>query len=536
MPLTNKQKAFCDEYIRNGGNATQAAVDAGYSKNTAAQIGAENLTKPYISAYIAERQNKIDSENICSLREIQEFRTRVLRGEEKDAFGMDASIADRAKVANDLEKALRIKEEHEEKKKAEELARKAKVYHIDLDMIPDAFHWVIRDIRKAGHREYVLKGGRASTKSSTIAMMILELLKNNTDIHALVCRKVANTIKDSVYAKIKWSINKQGLSDEFILRKSPFEIERKSTGQIIYFRGCDDKEKIRSINPEFGYIGVLWLEELDQFNGEEEIRDITESAIRGGEKAWIFKSFNPPKTKNNWANKWLLTPKENRLVHHSTYHDVPLEWLGKPFIEEAEHLKAVNPDAYDHEYGGEVNGNGGVVFTNIEIRKITDEEISHFDRIYQGVDWGWIDPYAFLRTHYSSAQEKIYLIDENYGSNLPNKTTAKWIIDKGYNDYRVTCDSEDPKSTNDYRDFGISAYNAIKGPGSVEYGFKWLQSRTLVIDPARTPNAFKEITEYEYKRDKEGNVISGYPDGNDHAISALRYAYESLFNKRGTSA
>jgi phage terminase large subunit len=70
----------------------------------------------------------------------------------------------------------------------------------------------------------------------------------------------------------------------------------------------------------------------------------------------------------------------------------------------------------------------------------------------------------------------------------------------------------------------------------VEYGFKWLQRRTLVIDQKRTPNAYKEIIGYEYERDRDGNVISGYPDKNDHAISALRYAYEPQFNRRGNTA
>lgn len=108
--------------------------------------------------------------------------------------------------------------------------------------------------------------------------------------------------------------------------------------------------------------------------------------------------------------------------------------------------------------------------------------------------------------------------------------------EKGYDDYTMICDSAEPKSVNDFRDAGLPARGAIKGPGSIEYGFKFLQTKTIVIDPKRTPNAYKEITEYEYDRDKEGNVISGYPDGDDHAISALRYAYEPLFNRRGYSA
>lgn len=540
MDLTPKQKAFADEYIKNGGNASDAARKAGYAPKSADVIGRENLRKPTISAYIAEKQSLIEKQkgtDIMSLAEIQQRRSMIARGELTDSFGFAPDFSDQLKSMNDLEKTLKIKQEQEEKKAAEEAARNANPYHMDLYNIPDCFHWAIRDIRDKEHLEYVFKGGRGSTKSTTVGMTIVELMKNNHDIHAVVCRKVGNTIKDSVYNKIKWAIGKQEFTEEFDSKLSPMEITLKATGQKIYFRGADDPDKIKSINPEFGYIGILWFEELDQFSGPEEIRKIEQSAIRGGDLAWIFKSFNPPKTMNNWANKYVLEPKENRIVHSSTYLDVPKGWLGQPFIDEAEHLKEVNPNAYEHEYMGIANGNGGNVFEYLEIRDITDEEISHMDRIFAGVDYGWYpDAFCYLRTYYDSAREKIYLIDELYVNKWSNSKTADWIKKKGYDDYTMICDSAEPKSVNDFRDAGLPARGAIKGPGSIEYGFKFLQTKTLVIDPKRTPNAYKEITEYEYDRDKEGNVISGYPDGNDHAISALRYAYEPLFNRRGNSA
>ena len=540
MNLTPKQEAFALEYIKNGGNASDAARKAGYSNGIVRNATKKLLEKGCISAYIAEKQSLIEKQkgtDIMSLAEIQQRRSMIARGELTDSFGFAPDFSDQLKSMNDLEKTLKIKQEQEEKKAAEEAARNAKEYHMDLYNIPDCFHGVIRDIRDREHMEYGFKGGRGSTKSTTVAMTIVELMKNNHDIHAVVCRKVGNTIKDSVYNKIKWAIGKQEFTEEFDSKLSPMEITLKSTGQKIYFRGADDPDKIKSINPEFGYIGILWFEELDQFAGPEEIRKIEQSAIRGGDLAWIFKSFNPPKTMNNWANKYVLEPKENRIVHSSTYLDVPSEWLGQPFIDEAEHLKEVNPNAYEHEYIGIANGNGGNVFEYLEIRDITDEEISHMDRVFAGVDYGWYpDSFCYLRTYYDSAREKIYLIDELYVNKWSNSKTADWIKKKGYDDYTMICDSAEPKSVNDFRDAGLPARGAIKGPGSIEYGFKFLQTKTLVIDPKRTPNAYKEITEYEYDRDKEGNVISGYPDGNDHAISALRYAYEPLFNRRGHSA
>lgn len=540
MGLTPRREQFAREYVKNGGNASDAAKKAGYSEKTAYSSGQRLLKNVEVSAYIAKLQEEIEKQkgnDIMSLAEIQQRRSKIARGEVKDSFGFSPDFADQLKSMSDLEKTLKIKQEQEEKKAAEEAARNAKEYHMDLYNIPDCFHWAIRDIRDKKHLEYVFKGGRGSTKSTTVGMTIVELMKNNHDIHAVVCRKVGNTIKDSVYNKIKWAIGKQEFTEEFDSKLSPMEITLKATGQKIYFRGADDPEKIKSINPEFGYIGILWFEELDQFAGPEEIRKIEQSAIRGGDIAWIFKSFNPPKTMNNWANKYILEPKENRIVHSSTYLDVPKGWLGQPFIDEAEHLKEVNPNAYEHEYMGIANGNGGNVFEYLEIRDITDEEISHMDRVFAGVDYGWYpDAFCYLRTYYDSAREKIYLIDELYVNKWSNSKTADWIKKKGYDDYTMICDSAEPKSVNDFRDSGLPARGAIKGPGSIEYGFKFLQTKTLVIDPKRTPNAYKEITEYEYDRDKEGNVISGYPDGNDHAISALRYAYEPLFNRRGYSA
>ena len=523
-----------------------------FTSEQSREKAAENGRKGGIASGQAKRQKKTMSALASMMVNAQ------LQGKDKDTirkqFGlsdddditiasammagqMQAAMRGDGKAFNAISALIKEQEEKEAKAEAERIAKLNQHYHLDLDMIPDNFHAVIRDIRNEKHQEYVFKGGRGGTKSSDIAQIIIELMRNNHDIHAVVCRKVGNTLKDSVYSKIKWAIGKQKFTEEFDAHKSPLEITLKATGQKIYFRGADEPEKIKSISPEFGYIAILWFEELDQFAGEEEIRNITQSAIRGGSKAWIFKSFNPPKTANNWANRYVLTPKDNMVVHHSTYLDVPPEWLGQPFIDEAEHLKEVNPDAYEHEYMGIANGNGGNVFEYLEIRTITDAEIATFDRIMAGVDFGWYpDQYCYLRTYYDSARQKIYLIDELYVNKWSNAQTGQWIIDKGYDDYTFICDSAEPKSVNDYRDMGLPARGAVKGAGSVEYGFKFLQTKTIVIDPARTPNAYKEITQYEYARDKEGNVISGYPDGEDHAISALRYAYEPLFNKRGYHA
>lgn len=488
----------------------------------------------------ARRRKKTISELAASMlnSKLSEGAKSGVKGLVPDIEENELTVA-AAMVAGQIQSAIKgnttaylaLTEQEEKTRRADKSGR----YELPAVALGRAYVDINREI--VPNKKYVFEGGRGSLKSSYVSLKVIELLKNNPGIHACVVRKVANTMKDSVYAQIKWAINILGLSDEFEYRVSPLEIRLKKTGQVIYFRGADDPIKLKSIKPEFGYIGILWKEEADQLSGAAEERSINQSVLRGGNIAYDFMSYNPPKSKSAWVHKEKLLPDPNRVLHHSTYLDAPVEWLGQKFIDDAEHLKEVNPEAYDHEYMGVANGDGGNVFEYLEIRDITDEEIATFDRIYQGADWGYNpDPYAFVRLYYDHARETIYFIDEIYGTKMLNSDTGKIILERGYNDYIITCDSQENKSVADYRDMGIPARSAVKGPGSVEYGMKWLCGRKIVIDPRRTPNVHKEFTEYEFERDKEGNLVSGYPDLNNHSIDATRYALESFYNKRGTSA
>ena len=405
------------------------------------------------------------------------------------------------------------------------------------EKIGSAFYDVAHDVFHHGHTHYDFSGGRGSLKSSTVSVLVPLLLINNSGTHALVLRKVANTIRDSVYAQYIWAIGELGMAAYWEAKVSPMELIYKPTGQKIMFRGADDPMKIKSIKVPFGYIAVTHFEEKDQFAGRAEIRTILQSTMRGGSKYWNFESYNPPISRDNWANKDSLEERTDRLCHKSTYLQAPPEWLGEQFLAEAEHLKATDERAYQHEYLGIPVGTGGNVFDNLELREITDEEIAQFDRIYQGVDWGWFpDPFAFIRLHYDRARETIYLMDEIYQNKLTNEASGNIIIQRGYKDAYITCDSAEPKSVTDYRAMGLQAKEAVKGPGSVDYGMKWLQRRKIVIDRKRTPNAYNEFVNYEYDRNKDGDIISGYPDENNHLIDATRYAVERISRRMGVIA
>ena len=405
------------------------------------------------------------------------------------------------------------------------------------EKIGSAFYDVAHDVFHHGHTHYDFSGGRGSGKSSTVSIIVPLLLVSNPGTHALVLRKVANTIRDSVYAQYIWAIGELGMAAYWEAKVSPMELIYKPTGQKIMFRGADDPMKIKSIKVPFGYIAVTHFEEKDQFAGRAEIRTILQSTMRGGSKYWNFESYNPPISRDNWANKDSLEERTDRLCHKSTYLQAPPEWLGEQFLAEAEHLKATDERAYQHEYLGIPVGTGGNVFDNLELREITDEEMSHFDHIYQGVDYGWFpDPFAFIRLHYDRARETIYLMDEIYQNKLTNEASGNIIIQRGYKDAYITCDSAEPKSVADYRAMGLPAKAAVKGPRSVDYGMKWLQRRKIVIDRKRTPNAYNEFVNYEYDRNKDGDIISGYPDENNHLIDAARYAVERISRRMGVIA
>lgn len=406
-------------------------------------------------------------------------------------------------------------------------------------LLGPAFYELSKDVMLHKHTHYTLSGGRGSLKSSSVSILTpLLIMSDKTHTYnALVMRKVGNTLRDSVFAQYCWAVAEMGVADKWISRINPMELIYKPTGQKILFRGADDPMKIKSIKVPQGYIAISHFEELDQFSGRSEIRTILQSTMRGGSVFWNFESFNPPISRDNWANKDLLIDRPDRLCHKSTYLQAPPEWLGEQFLIEAEHLKLTDERAYRHEYLGEAVGIGGNVFDNIEVRNITDEEIKHFDKIYQGVDWGWYpDPFAFIRLYYDRAREEIYFLDEIYENKLSNEASANMILQRGYNDAYIRCDSAEPKSIADYRAMRLPAQEAIKGPGSVDYGMKWLQKRKLIIDPKRTPHAANEFLNYQYERNKNDEIISGYPDKNNHLIDATRYAFESMSNRMGVIA
>lgn len=396
------------------------------------------------------------------------------------------------------------------------------------ELIASHFWKVHQSITKHEYTHYWEAGGRGSTKSSFCGIEVILLLLRHPNCNAVVLRKVAATLRDSVYAQIQWAIGVLELDELFLMKKSPLRMIYKPTGQQIVFLGVDKKEKIKSIKPTIGYFGIVWYEEVDQFTGMEELRNINQSLLRGGEMYWCFYSYNPPKSRDNWVNQETLTEEPGRLVHRTNYLGVPKDWLGEFFFLEAEKLKNKNEMAYRHEYLGEATGTGGAVFDNIKNLKMSNAMVSAFDRLYYGCDFGFaVDPLAFVAVYYDKKHEDLYIFDEIYKYQYDTRPASEEIKQKAGRRL-VIGDSAEPRTIQAFRNLNVNMRGAKKGPDSVEHGIKWLQERrNIYIDKERCPNTYKEFVGYEYARNKDGNFISRYPDANNHAIDATRYALES---------
>lgn len=395
------------------------------------------------------------------------------------------------------------------------------------DIIAPSFYEVHKALKSDRYTHYFLKGGRGSTKSSFISVEIVRGIIEHKNSHAIIFRKIGDTLRDSVYAQMIWAIERLGVSEYFKTTVSPLKIVYTPTGQTIMFRGLDDPMKVKSIKIPFGYFRYIWFEEANQFSGMREIDSVLQSVMRGGDKFDVFYSYNPPESQRSWVNDEVLVERPDRLVHHSTYLTVPEAWIGRPLLLEAEHLKQHAPERYRHEFLGEVTGTGGEVFRNIHIAEIAEIEIDGFDRRRYGIDWGYaVDPFVFVACHYDKTRRRLYIFDEIYAVGMSNRLAAERIKTR-LNVGEITADSAEPKSIADMYEYGLRVKGARKGPDSVKHGVEWLKDlEQIIIDPVRCPNAAREFLAYELERDKDGNYKANYPDKDNHTIDAVRYATE----------
>lgn len=389
------------------------------------------------------------------------------------------------------------------------------------------------DVKNNSYTHYWLKGGRGSTKSSAISIeIVLGIMRDALEgvmTNAVVIRRVKDTLRGSVYEQIQWAIYALGVEKDWDIPDSKLQMTYKPTGQVIIFKGADKPKKLKSTKVAKGYIKYIWYEECDEFESMDKLRNINQSLMRGGPTFQVFYSFNPPESQRNWANMEVQDEREDKVVYHSNYLSVPKDWLGEQFIIEAEHLKKVNVTKYEHDYLGAVTGTGGEVFRNLTIRQITDEEIESFDRIKNGLDFGYAaDPLAYVLMHYDKTRRKLYIFGEIYKVQLGNSKAVELIKSLNIYNKRITADSAEPRTINEFKQLGLNIIGAKKGADSVDHGIKFLSDEIeeIIIDPYRAPNAKREFVGYEIEKDKNDNLKGEYPDKDNHTVDAVRYGME----------
>ena len=216
----------------------------------------------------------------------------------------------------------------------------------------------------------ILKGGRNSFKSSVIALklvyMMVKMISRGETANVVIIRKVANTIRDSVYLKIQWAINKFGILEQFNATVAPFRITHKSTGSTFYFYGQDDFQKLKS--NDIGNLIAVWYEESAEFDDEEEFDQTNVTFMRQKhplvDYVKFFWSYNPPRNPYAWINEWVdgLKGHPNYLIHHSSYLDDELGFVTEQMLQDIERIKANDYDYYRYLYLGEPVGLGTNVY------------------------------------------------------------------------------------------------------------------------------------------------------------------------------
>lgn len=384
-------------------------------------------------------------------------------------------------------------------------------------------------------REIISKGGRGSIKSNFWAAFTYETLMRDPLAHAVFTRRYKVDLRHSVFTQFKKTVARAGDTDNWEFTSSPMVARYIPTGQTVLFVGCDKPISLKSASVEFGYVKILINEECDEMAGIEQMDSVEDTFLRAegfeSANALNIKIFNPPKSKNNFMNAY-AAEKENdpeTLVCHSYYYNVPAKWLGERFFQRAEWFKKHKPQYYDNNYLGLVTGTGGELFDNVEETTITDEQIKTFDHVFQGLDFGYEHPMAFIRVAYDFETDTLYPFYENVQRRRKLESFAQDVAAEvpEAKQMETICDSANPDKIADMNDYGYDAIGAVKRwkGGGRDYAWEWLRTvNKIVIDASRTPHLAHELRTLEFEQLKDGTYTSRYPDLGEDAVMATIYA------------
>lgn len=399
------------------------------------------------------------------------------------------------------------------------------------------------DLYNAKYLHYSLYGGRDSGKSSFMHRMVLLTVMTQGSVY--VIRRYFSTLEGTFYSGICKVINDNNLDGLFKCTTKPLRITYLPSGNIINFGGIDSEKKLRSSTTSIGKYVLLVFEECDEIETKKKIEEVNSSFFRGEDSDNVRSVyiFNPPGNVNHWTNTELRKDipgyQKSLMVN---YCNIPKKWVGKPQLIEIERLKVKDPRLYRHRYLGEPLSDEDIIFENVKTQDISDEQIAEWfeqdEYILCGLDFGYSpDVNAGVMMKYDPEIRYLYIFREFYKGKLNNRQISDGLEASGFSkDYLIIGD-KDEKTIADLRSFGWRIQSAVKGPGSKEQGYKWMQGLNgIVIDKNRCPNISREFLELHYCFDKYGNIRSGYHDSqnqDNHGVDATNYATEPIRRRAG---
>lgn len=382
-------------------------------------------------------------------------------------------------------------------------------------------------------RYRVVKGGKASKKSSTTALWYIYHLMKYPEANLLVVRNVHRTHTDSTYAQLRWAIRRLGVEHLWRAGREPLELCYVPTGQRILFRGLDNVEKLASTTVERGYLCWVWLEEAFEIAREADFDKLDLSVPRGEVPPPLFKqttvTFNPW-NENHWLKSRFFDREDDRVLALTTDYRCN-EFLDDTDRQIYERMREENPRQYAVAGLGQWGHSQGLVFENwsVEPFPLSGLHREGLRHIF-GLDYGYTnDPTAFVAAAVDEAGKRLYIYDEHYEKRMLNEDIAAMIRSKGYQKERIRADAAEPKSNDDLRRLGIGRLQpAVKGRDSVLAGIARLQEYRMLVHP-RCVHTAEELGAYRWQEDGREGVYRNTPcDRDNHLMDALRYAIEDV--------
>ncbi len=378
-------------------------------------------------------------------------------------------------------------------------------------------------------RYRVLKGGKASKKSTTTALNFIYRLMKYENSNLLVVRQVMNTHRDSTFAQLKWAQERLGVSHLWQNTVSPMEMCYLPTGQKILFRGFDDVLKIASTTVSKGVLCWVWIEEAFEIAKESDFDKLDLSVPRGSLPEGLFKqttlTFNPWSA-THWLKKRFFDNKNPETQCFSTNYFCN-EFLDSTDKAVFERMKQSNRRKYEVVGLGNWGISEGLVFENWEIGQIEiPNEQQYLWKSFFGLDYGYTnDPTAFVAFKVNPKDRIVYIYDEFYRKRMLNSDIADEIKRRGYSKERIRADCAEPKSNDDLKRMGISRIMpSQKGRDSILNGISQINEYKIFVCPTCV-NMIRELSSYVYDETMHENGFVLPKDCDNHLCDALRYGF-----------